>query len=325
MKKYLKILCIIAGILMFCGCGRMKTIPERITNNIIKNGIDSYNHIMKSYEEIFCRIKDNRYLITYSGQGKRKVAIYDLNSLDKNTFHDYVIGDRHSGNFSFTRNAKDIFLEYAMDNTSVSSTPYFTYYDSEGAVRLELYFDGTEQGCGICYDDFWEEYSGKLEGFIFTECYERQWKESDYCVTLTGSDLENFRENARNYREWFEYNETGQITEFHAQGEFNWFADEDEWKLMDIADCYMEYYDDGTLKKREIYKNSMLFETWYSSQKCYFDRKGRIVYIWSYVTHGFIEDYFIYENDSNIPAYDICIDHNSRDCVPVFYKYTEEK
>jgi len=317
-KYFYILLCIMLVIFVqICPADEMH-VPEAVE----KTGKDICNIVSRALKPENTYICDDRYMVRYEGKGKRNVAIYDLNSLNYNTFDDYVIGDRRNGNFSFTENMKEIFLAYGMKNTSFKYIPYYTYYDSEDALLLELYFDGKQCGCGICHDDFWEEYAGEIKGFVFSECHERQWKESDYCVTITGLDLESCKKDARNYKEWFEYNEAGQVTEFHAQAEFNW--DSDEWFLTDIASCYCKYYDDGTLKMREIYKDSRFFETWNSIQRCYYDETGRIVYIWSYVTHGSMEYYFIYEDDSDIPAYSISIDNYSGECIPAFFKYTKE-
>ena len=175
MKGYFYILlCImIVMFVQICPADEIR-VPETVT----ETGILICNVVSEALKPENVYIRDDRYLIKYEGEGKRKVAIYDLSTLDENTFNDYVIGDRNNGNFSFTRNMKEIFLNYVMNNSAVKDTPYFTYYDEEDKLQFELYFGGESVGYGICYND--EEWSGEIKGFRFREYKVVSWEEDAF-------------------------------------------------------------------------------------------------------------------------------------------------
>lgn len=319
MKSYFYILlCIL--IVMFvqiCPADEIR-VPETVT----ETGILICNVVSEALKPENVYIRDDRYLIKYEGEGKSKVAIYDLSTLDQNTFNDYVIGDRNNGNFSFTRNMKEIFLTYIMNNSAVKDTPYFTYYDEEDKLQFELYFGGESVGYGICYND--EEWSGEIKGFRFREYKVVSWEEDAYFdqyeLSAYFDGIEEYKEEMRNYEEQYEYNDAGQITEFYAKAETTMFTD--DWLPISIASYSCVYYDNGNVKEQHFFRHSLLFGTSDSTATLYYDEKGRITYIRSYITHGSLEHYFIYEDDGDIPAYGIVIDHYPDVNDGIIYKYT---
>lgn len=293
-----------------------------ISETVTETGIFICNVVSEALKPETVYIWDDRYLIKYGGEGKKKVAIYDLSTLDKNTFNDYVIGDRKNGNFSFTRNMKELFLTHVMDNSAVKDTPYFTYYDEEDKLQFELYFGGENVGCGICYND--EAWSGEIKGFRVRDCNVVSWEEGEYLnqyeLSAYFDGIEEYKEEMRNYEEQYAYNDAGQITEFHADAETDMFTD--EWLPVNIAGYSCVYYDDGNVKEQHLFRHPLLFGTSDSTAALYYDERGRIAYIRSYITHGSLEHYFIYEDDGDIPAYGIVIDHYPDVSDGLFYKYT---
>lgn len=273
-------------------------------------------------------IHDGRYLIQYLDS---QMGIYDLSTLKDGAFGDYVI--RFYDSFRFTENMKDVFLKTAMNDASFQEEPYFTYYAESTRSRLELYTDENGTICGICYDEnLYDNGNGteipkELTGFLCTQSYEIPWEESEYCITFETEtyyqDVPSiqYEEGFRNYKESYEYNDAGQVTDFLAEAETNCFSD--EWSPITVAGYHCVYREDGSKKEEALFRHSLLFSTFASSVHIDYDGSGRITYIHSYVTHGSLDYYFIYEDDGGIPACSIVIDHYpGPEIEGNFYRYT---
>lgn len=351
MNSLRKILVIAAAGMLCCGFAGIqadglsgdRTIPERnlqfcaslqaqASSTVCESSVAACRQITGILSEAAGQetayIWDGRYLIQYSDN---QMGIYDLSTLKDGAFGDYVI--RFYDSFRFTENMKDVFLKTAMNDASFQEEPYFTYYSESSLSRLELYADENGTICGICYDEniyddgIAAETPRELNGFVCTQYREIPWEESEYYMTFEAEtyyrDVPSIQteEGFRNYQESYEYNDAGQVTAFSAEAETNSFSD--EWMPITVAGYRCVYHENGNKKEEDLFRHSLLFSTFASSVHIDYDEAGRIIYIHSYITHGSLDYYFIYENDGDIPAYGIVIDHYPGPVAEgSFYRYT---
>lgn len=104
----------------------------------------------------------------------------------------------------------------------------------------------------------------------------------------------------------------------------NWFmltVTEDGEELVPILKINFVYREDGTLYCRDYYHNQKIFGTTESTLEYFYDEKERIEYKSGYITHGYVEYYYIYEDESDKPAYCLYLDHNLGYAIPAMVKY----
>lgn len=165
--------------------------------------------------------------------------------------------------------------------------PFFEYYDEDGALQLELFYDMAKgEGVGI--------YNGG-EAFPVGAAEKAAWKDHKFSPQTEYRDAESLAE-CTFYRS---YNEKGQLTHI------------DSYETLDYAvvDIHFIYRANGTLKQKNCSYHPARFGTTRDSERCYYDSKERLVYVNAYVTHGYIEDYYIYEGSSKTPSYRLTVDH----------------
>lgn len=117
----------------------------------------------------------------------------------------------------------------------------------------------------------------------------------------------------------YEYDEQGRVLHFSSEGMCDWYGDELE--QVTLLNIDFVYNNDGKLKERYYQHNSFLFGTGYTLWACYFDESERIEYEYIYITHGHIENYYIYSEDSEKPQFVLNLDCNMGIWMPVFTKY----
>lgn len=78
-------------------------------------------------------------------------------------------------------------------------------------------------------------------------------------------------------------------------------------RLLEIEFTYRE---DGTLRRRDYAHNMMALETWHSVAHSFYDTQERLLYEDCYITHGSMDYYYIYQDDKEMPAYCLMLDHD---------------
>lgn len=179
---------------------------------------------------------------------------------------------------------------------------FFRYEEDEADAcdYLEVYYDEpNESGAGVyCiqYSDGDTYYSG----FDITDCIHRSWEDNRFDII---KDEQNLLEE---YDFDEEYNEHGQIVKLETKGEITGWSD---GPYEDTIVCVEYFYrEDGTLERKECYFNDRVFGTTRCSETYYFDEQERLKYVSAYITHGTLQDYYIYEGDSLEPAYCLGVD-----------------
>lgn len=178
------------------------------------------------------------------------------------------------------------------------TAPFYQYYDEDGTLWLELYYDMEKgSGVGIFYGVF------SMSGFDVGE-YEREvWRDYKFSVMTEEYDASSLAE----YAEYNTYNERGQLTHFYSEGVIEGWADSPYLdKAVEIEFIYRE---DGTLERKRCLYNHRLFGTTRSTETYFYDSDERLVYVSAYITHGTLEDYYIYDVGSEDPSYRLTVDH----------------
>lgn len=68
------------------------------------------------------------------------------------------------------------------------------------------------------------------------------------------------------------------------------------------------YRDDGTLYHREYHHYQKFFSSTGQSEDGDYDKQGRLVYRYSYITHGAMDEYYIYNGNHKEPKYRLFLD-----------------
>lgn len=203
--------------------------------------------------------------------------------------------------------------------------PFYQYYDNRGNLQLELYLDEEDKrGCGLIYRYCYTYQMEKEEsayGFAFDAVYQGEWKAADP-YRLTSVDGYTGENAGREYEEIIEYTEDGKIDYYKSMAFVDWIGGEEEKKEKDeLLEINYIYRDDGTLYYRDYSHNGMIFSSTYCSLDSYYDEFERVVYESGYITHGSMEEYYIYDDNGKEPAYYLSLDDNLGYCIPTLVRF----
>lgn len=193
-----------------------------------------------------------------------------------------------------------------------AAEPFYQYYDSAGNLCLELYLDEeTGSGSGIAYHPL-SEGGYEPHEFAFDTCKLEDWKEMDP-FSLKAVDGTDGSDMVNDYEELCEYTESGQIEHFRSWGNIDWLVE--SGGMQTILEINFVYREDGTLASKEYYHNGYLFGSTNSSKNSFYDEKERLVYEEAYITHGSLDIYYIYTDDSPKPSYRLLLDGDYTDMI----------
>lgn len=235
----------------------------------------------------------------------------------------YVYADQEHTRYWY-QNEEDFIKSAGFGETE----PFFEYSDFDGQKRLIFYYDEqTQKGCGIRYyeRDPTTFFTTGMYGFLFEGLREGVPKdaldnlERNYFKTesIDGASALNCAEEVE---ENVEYDEEGRIKHYDAAGIL---ADLDSTEPTFILWIDYEYYENGNLKNRLYWHNGYVFGSWGTTWNSCFDELGRIVYEDTYITHGSLDTYYIYTDDTDQPAYILDIDNNAGTWMPELWKLEE--
>lgn len=206
--------------------------------------------------------------------------------------------------------------------------PFYQCYDVLGNLMTELYFDeNTGIGCGIRYETFYNsdlEKEETMSGFSFNSPENEKWMTPEVYALKPYNGPDNVKEinGIENYEETVEYLEDGRPDYFQSHGIIGWLGGDDSTnEISTIMTINFIYRNDGTLFYKDYSHNSLVFETSNCTMHLYYDELQRIKYERNYITHGHLERYYIYQNDSNKPSYCLSLDYVHGNYVPYFINY----
>ena len=198
---------------------------------------------------------------------------------------------------------KDYAQYLKVNNISEDERPFYQYYNEDGELILELYYNEPQtSGIGI----FYEQYQGQLimNGFETGNLNISEWEEHEFYVkTGREDDLQ-----LEDYEEEITYNERGQETSFCSYGVVTGYKEPIREWVVKIASTYRE---DGTIQKQKCSYNGRALGR--RSGTFYYDQQERLEYIDAYITHGYVEYFYIYDGDNRKPRYCLVLDHMGRD------------
>ena len=184
--------------------------------------------------------------------------------------------------------------------------PFYQYHDRFGNLQLELYLDKKNQKYyGITYLNSINcdgENVANMLGFTVHNIRKVQWEEGEVYPLLSVYGTSNPGEG---YQEDLEYTESGKPYLFLYEGLMQDCGVEYLGNVVAINYIYRE---DGTLFCRDYRHDALTFSSTLCSLNSFFDEKERLVYEIGYITHGSLEYYYIYEDDT--PTYCLCLDYN---------------
>lgn len=228
------------------------------------------------------------------------------------------------GNYEdFGKRIYDSRESFLADYGFADQTPFYEYADVNKEFALELFFDRKkEMGCGLYYN---YSYNCELEkivdsyGFVFRHVETGEWVPEDMFSTRSV-----FGDDARDlllpkYRETYQYTDDGKLSAFEARGII---PDLGDGSIEDVI-LSMDYYyrDDGTLALKKYHHHSLVFGTAEQSERSWYDEFERMIYRYSYITHGSLEYFYIYEDDRECPAYVLALDNYTDSVWPMMTAY----
>lgn len=203
------------------------------------------------------------------------------------------------------------------------SKPVYQYFDQNGSLGLELYMDeDREQACGFVYTNRTDsnlEKVAEASGFTLCSIPEAKWNGNDPFAfqSVYGTTGEE-QACVKDYEENVVYNDFGKPDCFVSRGRVEGWSAED--MMQDILRIEFVYREDGTLYYRHYYHTHQVFGTTLQGLDSYYDAHGRVIYESGYITHGWLEYYYIYEDgdggSADQPAYVLEIDHNMGIAIP---------
>lgn len=209
--------------------------------------------------------------------GKWKEGFQDLGKIIS-PWEDEIVEDEN----------KQVFLH---DSGLWEEEPFYQYYDEEGNLQMELYYD--EDRCrGAGFGTVFNK-----NGFWFEGYYYRTWEEKDP-IDYNEYDVSD---SVEDFEEFYEYDASGRLIHYKSEGIINWLKDNPgRYTVLEIN---FEYREDGTLCKKKYSHNPRIFGSSNQYRVSYYDSSERLEHVSSYITHGSVESYYIYEGDSREPSY----------------------
>ena len=228
-----------------------------------------------------------------------------------------------SGDWGQYESRQEFLRDFGFEN----SEPMYQYFDRYGDLQLELYADeDREQICGIAYTDRINTDLGEvvtMKGFTLCSPREAKWNGWDpfafqSVYGTTGED----KENVKDYEESIEYTDFGKPDCFVSRGRVEGWSAEDQ--MQDILRINFIYREDGTLFYRDYYHSHQAFGTTLQGLNSFYDEQERVVYESGYITHGYLEYYYIYEDRegeiADKPTYILYLDYNMGYVIPDMIK-----
>lgn len=199
--------------------------------------------------------------------------------------------------------------------------PFYQYYDGLDRIQLELYLnEQTGVGCGVRYK-YWytpkKEAKVELIGFGFDSSSIEKWEKDVYSLSSVYGDAGET--SVDDYKERIEYTKDDKIDYYVSQGIIDWL--EEQPLRQNVLEIDFVYREDGTLFHRDYSHNSWIFGTEFCTLDSYYDEQQRLVYELGYITHGDIENYYIYTDEDEQPDYCLCLDWMGSECWPGFTCY----
>lgn len=205
---------------------------------------------------------------------------------------------------------RDAFL--TANGIMAEEVPFFVYDDEDSGRQFTVYTDAPAAGGIGIYCE-----GGRIWGFGIPACSGEAWVDERFEVTYGGDTGEQLVED---YTASRTYNEQGQLIRFLSEGTITDIEEPHRDRVIEIT---YTYRDDGTLEQKEGFYNAWIFGSVGCSERCFYDEKGRLAYSSAYITHGSLDNYYIYSGDDVRPDYGIMLDYDGSIHAYEFVHYTD--
>lgn len=222
---------------------------------------------------------------------------------------------------------REAFIDTYMEPGASKMDPTYSYYDEDGNLQMELYYDFTENhGCGIRY--YYVKEYGEMKGFVLEAPVSGPFRKADADTIRTIDSIveqDNWIQ-VSDCDEVYKYDEAERLQSYEVCG----VAYSDEvGELYDGEPCWLtttefEYWENNSVKKKAYSRNWVIWGQIGQSYTQYFDQEERLIYDIGYASPGFYENYYIYEDNSDIPVYSIGCDETQMIILPEIYVYSQE-
>jgi len=263
--------------------------------------------------DMFATYQKGKLLFSLRKEGDRILTVWEnmiLNEQEKDLERGFVRQDELVS--VILRNTEDRANFLRAFGIMEGAASFYQYYNDDGSLYLEIFYNMEKcVGAGIFYGVF------SMSGFEVGEYECMVWRDHKFSTMTDEHDASSLAE----YAEYSTFNEMGQLTHFYSKGIIEGYVDS---SLIDEVAVKIEfiYREDGTLERKDCWYNPLLFGSTRSTETYFYDSDERLVYVSAYITHGTLEDYYIYEGDDKEPSYRLTVDHQGWNaCKTGFVKY----
>lgn len=220
---------------------------------------------------------------------------------------------------------KEAFIDAYMEPGASKAGATYYYYDEDDNLQMELYYDFTaNHGCGIRYH--YDEDYVEMKGFVLGECKSESFQKEDADTIRTIDSIveqDNWVQ-VKDCDEDYEYDEAGRVTSYVVFGSARTVEMEDYGEFEWLTSTKIEYWENGSVKKKAFTRNWGIWGQIGQVYSQYFDEEERLIYDIGYASPGYYENYYVYEDDSDIPAYAIGCDETQMINPPEICIYSEK-
>lgn len=288
-----------------------------------------FNYIKQQFSNGVNAVDSTENQQTTADIESRQIPV-DNTEQDTSSGNPYEIHDnRWSGDI--TEETKAEFINYFMGDGASTQEPFYTFNEKDNTdnngkdeLQLVLYYDEESGiGCGIRYvrrKGSQADETIEMKGFAFDNVKAAAFKQNDI-FSVKYYDGSDGSDKVEDYKDSCEYNDARCPVHYESSGIIDGLPEMGGQNTIIAVDFF--YREDGSLYRKDSYYNAQLFGTTGSSNIEYFDEQQRIVYSKKYITHGSLEDYYIYDDNRTGAAYALELDNNLEYWWPVFYQYGE--
>lgn len=308
-------------LLMMAGCGQLRKNAEPASVAAEQDNIGQETDNTAQESEEPSQKADGSLFYDYSGMINRHIYGRNSDSADADGDSPYQM-QSYGWAGDIAEEERSAFIDAFLGEGASAQPPFYEYYaeesfsyNEEGDLQLELYYDEqTGVGCGIRYV-YGKENAVARKGFAFDTHGTVGWGDKGDLFSVDEEFMAEVNEWVTGFEDSREYDEAGRLVHYSGTGVLELTGDTESSNIFVMDFIWRE---DGTLLRKYSYFNSFLFGTTGSSAYDYFDDRQRMTYRDTYITHGSLDYYYIYDGDGTVPVYVLLLDNDLGKWFPTF-------
>mgnify|MGYP005786758835 FL=1 len=303
----------VSGCLMIDGHAEQEDIRERIFTEVRcspeRMQVYFQGHASGQDKKYFADYEPGELLFSLEKQDGQTATVWqdeNLESLMSRQGTGFSQRENYGSVSLLNKEERELLLE--IQGISQEEMPLYQYFNGEGELQAELFYDEqTGEGTGFYYGPLC------LSAFDIHGYEEKVWEDRKFEIKD-----KNMCSEYEGYHQEEKYNDMGQLTYFKSEALLEMLGEPYVGPVIEIEYTYRE---DGTLSRKKSYYNQFIWGTTRSTETAYYDEQERLIYVSSYITHGFLEDYYIYEEGNQSPSWCLTLDHMGPDAWATLTKY----